>query len=346
MLWSSYLMSVIYFLATYCWYISLNSTITAINNAIYECQLVYVYILSIIFLPNYNGSMIKNISVIICISGVIIIGITSSNDHEHDKLDNLHNTPLGIIEVIISSFGYAVLEIMIKYFGDKYFKKNQEIITKFENNENQRILGSEIGHKYTENAESEHIQNENVAGMSEFESVKMMLFMQSMMGLFCLLTFWPGIFIVDKIGLETFELPRNKADVIGIAVACGMDFVWGATFILGISLTNPVLMAMCGLLVIPLTFIVDIALFDLEITGMTIIGCILIVIGFTLMEAPIVKFIRMVLEYFKCLKCVEMRLEREEYEEIVEVVKDLKRVNIEKIDSIQKLEKSGNYAIN
>ena len=91
---------------------------------------------------------------------------------------------------------------------------------------------------------------------------------------------------LDATGLEPFELPETKADLIGLVVVACIELVWNACFVIGVSLTNPVLMSMVGLLIIPLTFIFDFAFYSLSVSKLTVCGSLLIVIGFILMESP------------------------------------------------------------
>ena len=43
-------------------------------------------------------------------------------------------------------------------------------------------------------------------------------------------------------------------------------------------------------------------MFDLSITTLTIIGSMFIIVGFVLMEVPIIKIMRMMLKYMKCVE--------------------------------------------
>lgn len=72
----------LYNFQSYIWYLSLNATIPSINNTIVQSSVAIVYILSVLLLPNYNMSLIKNVAVLCCLSGVIVVGFGTRNDSD------------------------------------------------------------------------------------------------------------------------------------------------------------------------------------------------------------------------------------------------------------------------
>eukprot|EP01084_Bolivina_argentea_P248386 415464_1 len=257
-------LSLLYNLPAYSWYLSLNATIAAINNTIYQSSICVAYIFSVLLLPNYSMSWIKNLSVLFCMFGVGLIGF--GTDKQSDKEQK--NTWYGILECLISTFGFGLLEVMIAIWGKKYF--------------------------------------ENSDNKSKLENVNSKLLMQGIMGILCFLTLWPGMFVLDWTQIEVFELPKTQTDMLSIVLPSIMDTVYAGAFIIGISLTNPVFMAVCQLLVIPITFLYDVIFNGLKITYMGVLGTLFILVGFLLMELPLAK-------YFNSIKQKREAIHDEQY---------------------------------
>ena len=234
------------------WYLSLNATISAINNTLFQSSVCIVYILSVLFLPNYSMSWMKNMSVVLCMIGVILIGWQTQNQSDKDQKDTWY----GYVEEAVSVIVYAVVEVYISIVGKKHFEGN------------------------------------NHEKHARLNKVNSKLLMEGMMGVICFLTLWPGIFLLNWTEIEVFELPTARADILCVVVTAAMDCVYVAAFIIGITLTNPVVMAVAQLLIIPISFLWDALFNGLNITLMGILGTMLILIGFLLMELPIHKYIK------------------------------------------------------
>ena len=71
-----------------------------------------------------------------------------------------------------------------------------------------------------------------------------------------------------------------------------MDLVFTAAFFSAINLTNAFIVAMGTLLVVPTSYLADLIWHGYAVTTYAIIGSIFILVGFLLMEIPIVKYIR------------------------------------------------------
>eukprot|EP01084_Bolivina_argentea_P212411 361076_1 len=253
MIRSAFILSLVYNLPAYSWYLSLNATIAALNNTIFQSCIALAYIFSILLLKDYKMQWIKNIAVILCLSGVALIAF--GTDGDSDKTET--NTWYGILECVIATISFAFLEVILKIYGDKYFI-----------NTNKKV-------KYT-----------------KFDRVSDMLFMQGMIGILCILTIWPGIFVLDLAKIEIFELPKNNNDIICIVVTAILDTTYATALIAGIAFTNPVFFAVTQLLVVPITFLCDVFFNGFEITFMAIAGTFFIVTGFIFMEVPIKKYIK------------------------------------------------------
>ena len=198
-------------------------------------------------------SWIKNLSVLVCLIGVAFIAFGTNKESDNEQ----QNTWYGIVECLISTFALGITEVCVKIFGDKYFSQSTQSIQ----------------------ANKKDIINSKI-------------FLQALIGICCLCTMWIGIIILHLLGIETFELPKTKQDILIIGVPAIMDTIYAAAFIIGICVMNPVFIAVFQLLVIPITFIYDITFNGLSITTMSVCGALFIFVGFLLMELPITKYFK------------------------------------------------------
>jgi len=251
MLASSFGVWLLYHMDTYLWYLSLNATIAAINNTIYQSSIAFAYIFSVILLPNYNMSWIKNLGVLCCLTGVTVVGLGTDNESDDDET----NTWYGIVEVLVSMLFWGLTEVLLSVVGTKYYNN--------------------IGN----------------GPITPFNKVISKLFMQGVMGTICLCTFWTVIPILHYLGIEEFRFPENMDEAIVLLVPAMMDTVFCSALVIGISLTSPVFMAVAQLLVIPVGFMYDSCFNGLEIEAMAILGSVFIFIGFLIMELPVQSYI-------------------------------------------------------
>ena len=187
----------------------------------------------------------KNFGVIFCLFGVGLIGF-GTNDAQDD---NVKNTWYGIVECLLAMFGFGVMEVLIAIFGKKYFSN-----------------------KHDEDEEEE----------SKMNKINSKLFMTAIIGFCGCLTLWPGLFILHWTQVEEFELPSTNDEVLSIAVPAIMDTVYAAAFIVGISVMDPVFMAVAQIFVVPVSFIFDVVFNGLVISVFAVVGSLLILIGFLL----------------------------------------------------------------
>ena len=116
------------------------------------------------------------------------------------------------------------------------------------------------------------------------------LFMSGM-GITSILCFWPGFFILDVAGIEEFVFPATMNDIITVVLPIILDGIFIGSYLLGITLSGPVLMSVGSLSVIPASFICDVWFHGLEVTGLAVCGSCLIFISFLLMQFPIKKIV-------------------------------------------------------
>ena len=240
----------------YFWFLSLNATIAAINNTIAQSSVAVTYIFSVLLIPNYNMSWIKNLGVLTCLTGVFVVGYGTRNESD----DRKHNTWYGLLEEFTSMLGWGLSQVAMGIVGTRYF--------------------SNIGDS-----------------SSLLERVKSQIFMQGLMGAMCLLTFWPGILILHFAGIEPFEQPQNRADILVLAIPSCLSLLFVTSLLNGIAFTNPVFIAVSQLMVIPVGFLWDVVFNGLTISAMAVLGAVFILIGFLIMELPTEKYAARLLDF-------------------------------------------------
>ena len=119
---------------------------------------------------------------------------------------------------------------------------------------------------------------------NEYNKFKHMLFFQFLMGFNILLLCWPGFIILDYFAIEIFVFPLNTTEWVSIMIITSLSFTYCITILIGITFSGALFMSIGTLLVIPFTYIMDIWLYNLIITPISIIGTVFVIIGFVLMQ--------------------------------------------------------------
>eukprot|EP01084_Bolivina_argentea_P035177 65253_1 len=226
------------FFQGYFWYLSLDHTVVAANNTIYQSQCVFVLLFSSCFLgteiPYY-----KMAAVLFAFAGVICVSFGTTKEDRHD----IKTTWYGIAFCLASTIIYAIESVLNKYLGNKYFRKHLEVIDNF--------------------------------------------FLQIIMGFFVFIAIWPGIIVLHFTNIEIFALPgNNKNDILTVVLPALFQTVFVASWMTGITLTNPVIMSLGILMIIPCSYIVDVIIWELEITFVGVLGSLMIILSFVIIEIP------------------------------------------------------------
>eukprot|EP01084_Bolivina_argentea_P205924 351691_1 len=119
------IIGILAFFQGYLWYISLQYTMLAANNTIYQSQCVFVLLYSSCFLKT-KITISKIFAVIIAICGVALVSFGTKDDSS-----NITVTWYGYVIAIISMMGYALQTVLTKFYGDKYFRNGLEIADDF-----------------------------------------------------------------------------------------------------------------------------------------------------------------------------------------------------------------------
>lgn len=107
-------------------------------------------------------------------------------------------------------------------------------------------------------------------------------------GIVTFLVFWIPFPILHFTGVETFELPDATTFKYILAIA-SMSVIYNATFMAVIALVNPVFAAVGVMLTVPAVAITDVLVTGVMVPTSTIIGSVLILVGFVILNRQVGK---------------------------------------------------------
>ena len=249
-------MSLLLLMCAYIWYVSLSHTTASVNNTIYQSNVAFVYLISIVFLK-LKVTCQKNLGVLLSLFGLIIIClgndilnlIFKSYNISDGSKDSNSNTPFGMITAMISMIIFAIEEILLEHISKKYFDNN----------------------------------------VSKPEQTFLFL---GFMGIATFITCWPWFFIFNWTNIEKFSFPPESITWIGAFSLTILDGMYYGMFFLGISLTNAVFMSMGQIMVIPVSFFADIIFHGIKVTFLPILGSFFIILGFIFLEIDVFSYIK------------------------------------------------------
>ena len=241
-------------LAAYLWYVSLRQTRVSANNAIYQSQCVFVYIVSLFVLGERFD--IKKAGVLsICVFGVVLVIFTAdrndaggggSSGHNSSNITSspssgpgkivIHETLWGYSALLLGVVAFAIYEVLFKRFEQQAEERKKE---------EKRAAGRLGSAGMTADPISESQDN--------FEASIIFL---GLCGVVNICLGWPFVPIFDSIGWETFLLP-NVHLTKQIMLNGFIDTIFNFAFIWGVALTSPVFMSTGTILIIPLGIFVD-----------------------------------------------------------------------------------------
>jgi len=116
------------------------------------------------------------------------------------------------------------------------------------------------------------------------QKLKDMLFFQFLMGVAVLTLWWPGFIVLDVSGIEPFVLPQGDEQWMKLIGLCALSLVFLMAYLVGITFSGALFISVGTLMVVPVSYVVDVWLYDLELSAVTIAGTVCVVIGFLLMQ--------------------------------------------------------------
>jgi multidrug transporter EmrE-like cation transporter len=197
--------SVLVYVVVYTWYLSLSRTFVSVNTAIYNSSCVFVFVFSVAVLKE-KVSVLKIVAVVCCLGGVTMLcvdGITNSSGHDNK------GDVWGYALVIASTILYSLYEVLFKRWGS-YKEAEPTLVIAAERS----LTDDHHHHHHHHHHHEEEVQDLAPAdgGGQLWKRLRVvehtMLFI-GLLGVWTLLLAWPGIIIVDKAGIESFELPHG-----------------------------------------------------------------------------------------------------------------------------------------
>ncbi len=259
--------SLLTFVVIYTWYLSLPITYISVNTAIYNSACVFVFLFSVLLLKE-SVSLLKILSVLICVSGIVMLCIDSLEHRSEDEKNNIW----GCVLVIISTILFALYEVLLKRWGALREKEVTEKVTKEDSEE-----ASEV--------DSEHFKHESVKDVlrKNLHVIEHSFLFTGLIGFFTLALTWPGIFLVDLLGYETFELPQGNALYI-VLIMMALDSLSNFVLLIGIALSSPLFISVGALSSIPATVVADYIAHGTVLPPLSYFGILSIVLGFLLLS--------------------------------------------------------------
>ena len=123
------------------------------------------------------------------------------------------------------------------------------------------------------------------SGANALYKVEMSACFLGSLGAWTLLTLWPLFFVLDRAGVEPFELP-DADSAKKIAISCAFDIVFNMSLLSTIALVSPLWSALGSVLVIPSTMLADWVIHHVVLSPQAGGGIILILLGFVLLQVP------------------------------------------------------------
>lgn len=287
--------SVLVYVVVYTWYLSLSRTFVSVNTAIYNSSCVFVFVFSVAVLKE-KVSLLKIVAVVCCLGGVVMLCVDglSSDDKSTKKKgggDDAKNDVWGYVLVIVSTMLYSLYEVLFKRWGS--YKETQPTLVVAERssiNYDEHDRDNYHDHDHDDQHYHEEEEEAGASGKSSgreqmWKRLKVvehtMLFI-GLLGVWTILLAWPGIIIVDKTGIESFELPHGKS-LQGILITMGLDALFNCLLILGIVISSPLFISVGSLLTIPASVVSDWLLHGTVLPILSYMGMLAIVVGFLLL---------------------------------------------------------------
>lgn len=287
---SAVVLSVAYLICGLLYVISLNQTPVSVNTVVYNAQCVVVFFLSV-WLLGESVSWVKALSVLLCVAGVVMVALSASNSGTDDSPTF---SLFGLIAVLLSMIIYAIYEVVFKMLtsGDS----TEAAILWDEQNPPAPSSHSSVhapggiqGDTISVIKRVGDVSYDNMAVVASEPTslvlpprpspVQSAFLFLGCLGMASMVLFWPGIFIANWTGIETWKNP--SADVWYILwVSLGLDAILNVCVLLGIAWSSPLFMSVGTLLTIPASVLADRFVHGYELEPMSYVGMATIVLGF------------------------------------------------------------------
>lgn len=106
----------IFYISAWTWFLSLEKMPASYNTAAYQSTTVFVFIFSILLLKE-RPRLLKVVSVVVCVVGIVLLGVGSRGDSENG---GYNKEWLGYTLCLFSAACYAFYEVLFaKFFGSQ-----------------------------------------------------------------------------------------------------------------------------------------------------------------------------------------------------------------------------------
>eukprot|EP00924_Labyrinthula_sp_SR-Ha-C_P011192 maker-scaffold_48-snap-gene-0.33-mRNA-1 protein AED:0.00 eAED:0.00 QI:90/1/1/1/1/1/2/253/337 len=265
----SFLGGLLSVLASAFWYYSLPLTILSANNAIYQAVPLWVFIFSVIFLKK-EPTKKKILGLSVCFFGVLLVSIYTKSETNPDGSVQ-SSTLVGYILVLLSALLLSCFEVMFEFLSN-YFLKNF-----FDGSEFQPLSKDSEDNRKVEIGE----KGESLKGV-------LTLVVFTLAGVYNILFFWVGIYIVSSLLQveEEFHFPEGK-NLNLLFLFSFFEVIYSLSLFFGISVSSSVFMSTGQILIVPTGYIVELILLGFRNAEHTLgnyIGALFIIFGFLLVS--------------------------------------------------------------
>ena len=119
-----------------------------------------------------------------------------------------------------------------------------------------------------------------------------MIFLQSSMGIFVILIYWPIFFIFHHLNIEKFELPSTSNQYVTLLLTVILNVLFIGSYFMGIVLTNALFISVIIVFVLPIGYFSDVIIYSYISNIWAYLGTSFIIIGFLIMELPIMEYMK------------------------------------------------------
>lgn len=230
------------------WYVAVDMTSPSNLTAIYNCSAFFAYAFSVPLLKE-KLRLDKSLAVLVAIIGVLVVAYGDGGDRKESNGNGDGNGDA-------DSAGSRLLGNLIIGVGSVLYGLYEVLYKRF-------ACPPE--------------------GTSAWRGVLFANTFGSCVGLFTLLVLWVPLPVLHVLGWETFELPRGET-ALYLWISVLMNATFAGSFLVLISLTNPVLSSVAALLTIFIVALADWLLTGEALTWAAIAGGAMIVAAFLMLS--------------------------------------------------------------
>jgi drug/metabolite transporter (DMT)-like permease len=244
------------------WYVSLPQTTVGVNNAVYQSQSAFVFVLSVVLLGEAPAAH-KMLGLCLSLAGIAVIAGGSAGK-------GAGNTTAGIAWVLVSTILYSTYEVLYARLTTAPAARAA-------------VCGRRPATDATEAAGplldgADHHR----AVTLPVDRAEMAALILTSMGLTTFVALWPVFFVAAATGVEQLARP-SAATARLLALNAVLDTIYNLALLLGIALLSPLTMSLATVLVVPAGLIADYLLHSLVPDGWALAGSALLCAGFLVM---------------------------------------------------------------